>query len=1036
MTRRFHLFALGTVALFLILLAWSPAVVNAATSRMGGQLSEGGCCDGPGPEVYTPPGGGETAWFGDYNQYDPNGARVYLDGNVAWDRDFRIGIQVSDGPNHGSGCGSQIGPWRYTGWASEGGGRSGWASDYGSYDPNCIKLVLETRAFPTGINNIYDARVGIEVSDTSCKNQFSGNFFTPWARSGGGWSGWANDPTDEDFDCLQLTLEVVRVERGNIRVLTKKVSGPSGASAPLSYWQIKDSQGTVVIQETAGSRDKTYTERYPGIYTIQGVPQTLTQNGYKYILQSITPSQTQTLGTLVCAGGQDRPHNTCQSQSCVIIDSCGPSECYDCDGSTPPRDKDWPPLLWFPDWLRGAPTAHAIALDDPGTGSHKECTAYPGTCASYPGDGIDECATNADCGSYTPPPQPPAPSPPSITFTLNYVVEVAAPCTFTCSLGVSPASGPPGSSFVFNVATANVASCSGSGTNRRYSIDYTDNGSYDATTPWTGCYNSQCKYASWTASPYASAGNYTARGRVEWANNVNGTVVQTCTAAVSVANSATTTQNTLTVTKAGAGSGTVTSSPVGIDCGADCSQAYASGTIVALRAAPDPTSAFNGWSGSCSGSGNPISINMNGDKTCTANFSLATTTPGCTITVNSNTPTNWQIGGPQTDGQWILSPGYPALVPSATHMTDSSGNILPTTGVYNILVPQTLAGYENPQITPADSQSCADGTADFTVTYAPVPPLTVTLTASPDSGQPPLLATLSADIETTAVGPIDYRFWWDCDYSGVNAAAAQARCGNVPDLAGTATGTCQSNANGYTCNDVLDDPQATVHTYDLSGAYRAFVIATRGSSAGWGSDAVTVGAIAASHKECQNRACVSVGGAGPDRCDASADCGDPGSFRGVCDAVQQACVNVAGGGVSTCGSDPVCSGATASHLECQNNACVIVGGAGSNSCSVIGGACASGPADCTFTATPSLISRGGSSLLEWTCTGVALCDVTNENNGVTVANDRPAIDDVSVSPASTTPYQLDCDNGAFVTSTTVRVRTIVECNPGDPNCNP
>ncbi len=33
----------------------------------------------------------------------------------------------------------------------------------------------------------------------------------------------------------------------------------------------------------------------------------------------------------------------------------------------------------------------------------------------------------------------------------------------------------------------------------------------------------------------------------------------------------------LTVTKAGTGTGTVTSSPAGISCGADCSQAYASG---------------------------------------------------------------------------------------------------------------------------------------------------------------------------------------------------------------------------------------------------------------------------------------------------------------------------------------------------------------------------------------------------------------------------------------------------------------------------
>ncbi len=46
---------------------------------------------------------------------------------------------------------------------------------------------------------------------------------------------------------------------------------------------------------------------------------------------------------------------------------------------------------------------------------------------------------------------------------------------------------------------------------------------------------------------------------------------------------------TLTVAKAGTGSGTVTSSPAGISCGADCSEPYNSGTVVTLsRRSPPP----------------------------------------------------------------------------------------------------------------------------------------------------------------------------------------------------------------------------------------------------------------------------------------------------------------------------------------------------------------------------------------------------------------------------------------------------------------
>jgi uncharacterized repeat protein (TIGR02543 family) len=52
---------------------------------------------------------------------------------------------------------------------------------------------------------------------------------------------------------------------------------------------------------------------------------------------------------------------------------------------------------------------------------------------------------------------------------------------------------------------------------------------------------------------------------------------------------------TLTVSKSGMGSGTVTSDLAGIDCGVDCSEAYDYGTPVVLTAAPDLGTAFQGW---------------------------------------------------------------------------------------------------------------------------------------------------------------------------------------------------------------------------------------------------------------------------------------------------------------------------------------------------------------------------------------------------------------------------------------------------------
>lgn len=60
----------------------------------------------------------------------------------------------------------------------------------------------------------------------------------------------------------------------------------------------------------------------------------------------------------------------------------------------------------------------------------------------------------------------------------------------------------------------------------------------------------------------------------------------------------------LTVTTGGTGSGTVTSSPVGINCGTDCFEEFGAATVVTLYAAPATGSIFAGWNGGgCTGTG-------------------------------------------------------------------------------------------------------------------------------------------------------------------------------------------------------------------------------------------------------------------------------------------------------------------------------------------------------------------------------------------------------------------------------------------------
>lgn len=73
----------------------------------------------------------------------------------------------------------------------------------------------------------------------------------------------------------------------------------------------------------------------------------------------------------------------------------------------------------------------------------------------------------------------------------------------------------------------------------------------------------------------------------------------------------------------------VTSLPVGIACGGafiqpanngDCSQTYANGTSVALTAQENDVVDFTGWSGDCVGAQSALTIVMDRDRLCAANY--------------------------------------------------------------------------------------------------------------------------------------------------------------------------------------------------------------------------------------------------------------------------------------------------------------------------------------------------------------------------------------------------------------------------------
>jgi hypothetical protein len=81
---------------------------------------------------------------------------------------------------------------------------------------------------------------------------------------------------------------------------------------------------------------------------------------------------------------------------------------------------------------------------------------------------------------------------------------------------------------------------------------------------------------------------------------------------------------TLSLSLAGTGSGSVSSSPSGINCGNICRASFNAGSQVNLTATPGPNSTFAGWTGACSGN-TACTLTIGGNLVAVANFSTAVT---------------------------------------------------------------------------------------------------------------------------------------------------------------------------------------------------------------------------------------------------------------------------------------------------------------------------------------------------------------------------------------------------------------------------
>lgn len=146
--------------------------------------------------------------------------------------------------------------------------------------------------------------------------------------------------------------------------------------------------------------------------------------------------------------------------------------------------------------------------------------------------------------------------------------------------------------------------------------------------------------------------------------------------------------HTLSVKKAGSGSGTVTSSPAGIACGAQCSAPYEEATNVMLTAQAAPGSTFVGWSGGgCAGKGKCVVKIAEADVTVTATFDAEKPPPP------PNEFTLGKVRHPETGVVTIQIrvPG-PGTIEASAHLMRSLRGKAKAAGTYKLTLRLTRRG--------------------------------------------------------------------------------------------------------------------------------------------------------------------------------------------------------------------------------------------------------------------------------------------------------------------------------------------------------
>lgn len=208
----------------------------------------------------------------------------------------------------------------------------------------------------------------------------------------------------------------------------------------------------------------------------------------------------------------------------------------------------------------------------------------------------------------------------------------------------------------------------------------------------------------------------------------------------------------------------------------------------------------------CAGSGTPFtvgeafnfSLSNNGDVAVTQGYSTsriinAALDSGTTQTVN------FSASGFPSGASGSFTPSSCSPACSTTLNITTSGST--PAGSYIITVTGTSASLTR--------------TTTFTLTIAGQTLLISSLNVSPNPANPGVSRNITAtrDPSSTALGTINYSFWWNCTNTSADVGTVSSACGSLP--ADAAGGGCTLGPNGAKCNGESATSMTASRAYSL-----------------------------------------------------------------------------------------------------------------------------------------------------------------------------------------------------------------------------